>query len=122
MRKFIVIKCNILGDQWECDANRKLLEQVYTEEEVKNITKIVGYEIAASGYCNGVRMSYYSTDNLDDAKKWFNNNYDNICKFEGCQVTFEKFMLPVYEGNYEVYEILSDGKIVLNEKYTTYWN
>ena len=34
-KRFIVIKCKTLEDQYECDADREIQPALYTEEEVK---------------------------------------------------------------------------------------
>ena len=43
-KRFIVIKCTELGDQWECDANREIQPVLYTEKEIKTLIRKKYYD------------------------------------------------------------------------------
>ena len=44
MKKYLIVKCEELNDQWECDANRDPLCVIY-EDKIPNKYKQYGYEI-----------------------------------------------------------------------------
>ena len=116
MRKFIVIECAPLGDQYECDADRAIKNKIFTEEEIKSLTVPVGY---TSGFACG-DLDFLDCKTLTQAKAWFNKNYSKICKYAHKKRTFEDFIYPVYKESIEVYEILDNGNIIPCKEYTTY--
>ena len=38
-KRFIVIVCSELGDQYECDANREIQPELYTAKEIQKLIR-----------------------------------------------------------------------------------
>ena len=52
-KRFIVINCEELDDQFECDAYRTIMPQLYTKEEVKELGCISWYDIVSDQHTKG---------------------------------------------------------------------
>lgn len=117
LKRFIVIKCETLGDQWECDADRQIQPILYTEDEVKTlfhekkyINAITGEEFETAKECKADALSEYGGD-LESFL--YDNNYDTEEEAwsEQCQ--------EVYDNAIEVYEI--DGvNLIFRKDLSTY--
>ena len=120
-KRFIVIKCEELNDQFECDADRTILPRLFTLEEVKNYSLKKVYRV-------GVYPAWYNTK--EEALEIFRKEYEEE-REEWKEVdvnTFEE-ALDYYNGistkfseTVEVYEIMDDGTLKKREDLTTYEN
>ena len=118
-KRFIVIKCEALSDQYECDADRMILPRLFTLDEVKNYKRV---------YRVGVESVWYNTE--EEALEAFRKEYEEEREeWEEVNVnTFEE-ALDFYDGistkfseEVEVYEIMDDGTLKKREDLTTYEN
>ena len=44
-KKFIIVKCEELNDQYECDANREIDTNFYSQEQIEMMLESKGYTI-----------------------------------------------------------------------------
>ena len=64
-KRFIVIECHELGDQYECDANREIQSELYTAKEIQKLTRkgyfdlIEVYEIQGTNIVRREDLSTY---------------------------------------------------------------
>ena len=116
-KRFVVIKCETLGDQWECDADRKIQPMLYTEEEVKTLfheksyyNALTGEEFATAEECKADALDLYD-GNLESFL--CDNEYETEEEAwaEQCQ--------EIYSSSIEVYEI-KDSNLIFREDLSTY--
>ena len=115
-KRFIVIKCKILEDQYECDADREIQPALYTEEEVKALFhkktyfNAYGDEFATAEECKTHALSLYDGD-LESFL--YDNEYatEEEAWAEQCQ--------EVYIDEIEVYEI-NGINLIFREDLSTY--
>ena len=119
MKKFILINCVPEDYDSEC-VEKTLRDKLYTEEEVKQEIKLIGYMSASSGWGPHGSLDFFECETEEEAREWFQENYHDICAFCQRERTFEDFMIPNYEKEFEVYELTDDGKIMFCPEYTTY--
>lgn len=116
-KRFIVIKCESLGDQWECDADRKIQPTLYTEEEVKTLFREKKYYNALTG------EEYESAEECKADALYM---YDGILESFLCDNEYEteeeawaEQCQEIYVSSIEVYEI-KDTNLVFREDLSTY--
>lgn len=116
-KRFIVIKCESLGDQWECDADRKIQHMLYTEEEVKAL-------FHEKKYYNAIMDEEFATfeELKADALDLYDGNlesflYDN--DYETEEEAWSVYCQEVYSSSVEVYEIKGNA-LIFRKDLSTY--
>lgn len=116
-KRFIVIECKTLGDQWECDADRKIQPVLCTEEEVKSLFReksyynpILGEEFATAEICKMCTLLDYD-GNLEV--------FLEDCGYETEEEAWAECCQEIYSSSIEVYEI-KDNALIFREDLSTY--
>lgn len=78
MYKYLVIKCDELGDQWECDADRKPVCVTDNYDKYNKMGYEI-YEITAEGNLNLIRNYYDATHNRMCVYWWNDENKVSEC-------------------------------------------
>ena len=116
-KRFIVIKCETLGDQWECDADRKIQPSLYTEEEVKTL-------FHEKRYCNTLTGEEFETaeECKADAMYIYDGNLESfLCdnEYETEEEAWAEQCQEIYSSSIEVYEIKGID-LIFREDLSTY--
>lgn len=116
-KRFIVINCETLGDQWECDADRKIQPMLYTEEEVKTL-------FHKKSYWNPMFGERYET--AEELKADALADYDGDLESFLCDNEYEteaeawaEQCQEDYTSSIEVYEVKGDA-LIFREDLSTY--
>ena len=110
-KRFIIVECEELGDQWECDADRILDNKLYTLEEVQEK--------------RGATIWYDCTDGEKfNTKEEAKACYEQFAQdFEEPVENFEDIFCEVPETLFECYEIDSvRGELIRRDDLSTYHN
>ena len=107
-KRFIIIDCIELGDQWECDADRKIRPELYNKEEV--------YELCSSRVWNW-DGDHYNTEK--EARKAYAKYVKDMRKIGEEADSFEECFSLIPAAYFECYEIVGD-KIIAREDLSTY--
>lgn len=118
-KRFIIINCNALGDQYECDADRQILPRLFTLEEVQAYTSKRKYSVDEFG-------GWFDTkqEALDAFNKAFREDF-KWWKAEGIRTVKEALdycggIRTWAKEQVEVHEIMDDGTIKERPDLSTY--
>lgn len=122
-KKFIVVNCKRLDDQWECDANRTIEKQLYTLKEVKDLISKVVYWDALGGeryateedFCKAQKEYYKDGIETGDIE-----DYDSFEEWYNDEFACNEFMI-IPAVSIEVYEI-KNNRLVFRKDLSTYEN
>ena len=118
-KRFIVIHCETLGDQFECDADRTIIPKLFTLDEVKNYALREVYRVGEeSAWCDtkeealeAFRMEY--EEEREEWKEVDVNTFEEAVDF--CGGISTRFSEAI-----ETYEIMDDGTLEKRVDLTTY--
>lgn len=117
-KRFIVIHCETLRDQFECDADRTILPRLFTLDEVKNYALRKVYRVGEeSVWCDTKEeaLEAFRREYEEEREEWKEvdvNTFEEALDFCGMSTRFSEAV--------EVYEIMDDGTLKARTDLTTY--
>lgn len=118
-KRFIIIRCEVLSDQFECDADRTIIPKLFTLDEVKKYTaeKFYYIEDFDGEFSTKQEAINAFTEMFKEDRKWWRAQGIKKVKdaLESCGGVRTRILYLA-----EVYEIMDDGTLKEREDLTTY--